>query len=147
MNYSIRVGETVLCLSVRVQSTAFLGGSAYCSVSPPALVHLVKSKGEPHLPRSPPRVLQQSEGRGTAGETGTTPVTTVPVPEVCGSPHTADVVRDHVAALVAVECFGKFWEILKGAQYPEFPWTVYVYFNGINSLFWSVCSTPHLSKV
>lgn len=43
---------------------------------------------------------------------------TVPILEVCGSPHTADVVRDHVAALVAVECFGEFGEILKGAQYP-----------------------------
>ena len=63
-------------------------------------------------------MLQQSEGRGTAGGTGTTRVRTVPVPQVCGSPHTADVVGDHVAALVAAECFGKFWEILKGAQYP-----------------------------
>lgn len=42
MNYSIRVGETVLHLFGRVQSGAVLRGSAYCSVSPPALVHLVK---------------------------------------------------------------------------------------------------------
>lgn len=54
MNYSIRFGETVLRLSVRVQSTAFRGGSAYCSVSPPALVRPVKSKEELSLPCSPP---------------------------------------------------------------------------------------------
>lgn len=29
---------------------------------------------------------------------------------------------------------------------PEFPWTVYIYFNGINCLLWSVRSTPHLKK-
>lgn len=29
---------------------------------------------------------------------------------------------------------------------PEFSWTVYVDFNGINSLLRSVCSTPHLEK-
>ncbi len=49
---------------------------------------------------------------------GLTHVRAVPIPEVCRSPHTAGVVGDHVAALVAAECFGKFWEILKGAQYP-----------------------------
>lgn len=63
---------------------------------------------------SAPTVSRERYCRGT----GTTHIRTVPIPEVCGSPHTADVVRDHVAALVAVECFGKFWEILKGAQYP-----------------------------
>lgn len=29
---------------------------------------------------------------------------------------------------------------------PEFPWTVYIYFDGINSLLWSDCSTPYLKK-
>lgn len=43
-------------------------------------------------------------------------VRTVPVSEVCGSPHTANVVRHHGAALVAVERSGKFWEILEGAE-------------------------------
>lgn len=39
--------------SMRLQSTAFLTGSAYCSVSPPVLFQSVKSWGKLALPRGP----------------------------------------------------------------------------------------------
>lgn len=120
MNYSIRgVGGTVLHLFARVESSAVLRGGAYCSITPPALVHPLKSQRELSLPCSRPRMFQQSEGRGTIEEMRMTHIRKVSIPVVCGSPHAADVVRAHVAALVAVKCFGKFWEILKGSKHPE----------------------------
>lgn len=147
MNYSIRVGETVLHLFGRVQSAAVLRGSAYCSVSPPALVHLIKrAEGSVHFPVAPPPpVLHQSKGRqysrGPRQPTPTHPW------GGGGLPYTADVVWDHVAALVAVKSFGKFWEVLKRSEYPEFSRTVNIYFDGINRLLRSVRSTPNLCKV
>lgn len=48
-----------------------------------------------------------------------------------------------------VTCFPSFapstWLI--DVNIPEFPWTVHIYFDGINSLLWSVCSTPHLQNI
>lgn len=99
MIYSIRVGETAM-----VQSTVDICGSGYCQ---PALVHPRRSTEEITLPFSPdwfhsPRavVLSGTEMLRPSSE------------RFWGSPHTAHVVRDHVAALVAAECFGKLWEIL-----------------------------------
>lgn len=110
MNYSVRVGETVLSPSI-YEGTVCCRPWMKCILQCQSTSHGPSSQElrEASILMQPFRVLQKSEGRGTVGGWGG------PIPEVCESPHTADVVRNHVAAFVAVECFGKFWEILKGA--------------------------------
>lgn len=100
------------------------GGGAQSSTSPPILVHsslimIIKKTAERslHFPLAshPQRVLQQSSVRERWRSTFRTNPRSW---SFCGSPHTAHVLWDHVAALGALERLRKFWEILKRAEDP-----------------------------
>lgn len=100
------------------------GGGAQSSTSPPNLVHsslimIIKKTAERslHFPLAshPQRVLQQSSVRERWRSTFRTNPRSW---SFCGSPHTAHVLWDHVAALGALERLRKFWEILKRAEDP-----------------------------
>lgn len=85
----------------------------------PSSLIIIKKRAERslHFPLAshPQRVLQQSSVRERWRSTFRT---NPPSWSFCGSPHTAYVLWDHVAALGALERLRKFWEILKRAEDP-----------------------------
>lgn len=90
------------------------------NLGPSSLIMIIIKKNAErslHFPLAshPQRVLQQSSVRERRGSTFRTNPRSW---SFCGSPHTAHVLWDHVAALGALERLRKFWEILEGAEDP-----------------------------